>query len=292
MVGTITSVDSASRQVAINAGDGVAAGIDLSGNTATWKASVWSLSVTDQTVFEGTSGFSALQAGMPVEFDAVTQADGSLSCPRIHVPDSNISNISMFVGPVVRVNAADPVVSIEGIEQIGYYPTVVGIGDGSNAPFNADAANFTISGAVTTLKQLPFDATFDLATVVSGQMVAATMHATEEQPSPIYFPATSITLLPQTINGTIQSISKDGSFTVYKVKLAAYDAFPALAVQTLQATVLDDPATVVVYADSSTQALNAQAIVVGSPFRFNGVVFNDGGTLRMDCLQIEDGVSE
>jgi len=29
-----------------------------------------------------------------------------------------------------------------------------------------------------------------------------------------------------------------------------------------------------------------------SLLRFNGLVFNDNGTLRMDCAQIDDGVAE
>jgi hypothetical protein len=32
--------------------------------------------------------------------------------------------------------------------------------------------------------------------------------------------------------------------------------------------------------------------MVGGVLRFNGAVFNDQGTLRMDCLQITDGVAE
>jgi hypothetical protein len=47
-----------------------------------------------------------------------------------------------------------------------------------------------------------------------------------------------------------------------------------------------------VYADSSTQSLNTMPIVVGSVLRFYGLVFNDSGTLRMDCAQINDGVPE
>jgi hypothetical protein len=48
----------------------------------------------------------------------------------------------------------------------------------------------------------------------------------------------------------------------------------------------------VVYADSSTQMLNSNPISVGSIVRFHGLVFNDNGTLRMDCAQINDGIAE
>jgi hypothetical protein len=36
--------------------------------------------------------------------------------------------------------------------------------------------------------------------------------------------------------------------------------------------------------------LNAPA--VGSAQRFTGVIFNDNGTLRMDCTQVAGGVAE
>ena len=38
--------------------------------------------------------------------------------------------------------------------------------------------------------------------------------------------------------------------------------------------------------------LNTQPVTVGSPTRFYGLVFNDNGTLRMDCAEIFDGVPE
>jgi hypothetical protein len=38
--------------------------------------------------------------------------------------------------------------------------------------------------------------------------------------------------------------------------------------------------------------LNTTPIAVGSVERFYGLVFNDNGTLRMDCAQIDNGVAE
>jgi hypothetical protein len=49
--------------------------------------------------------------------------------------------------------------------------------------------------------------------------------------------------------------------------------------------------TVVVYADGNTRMLNAAPLAVGSLLRFSGLVFNDNGTLRMDCAQVSDGVA-
>jgi hypothetical protein len=70
------------------------------------------------------------------------------------------------------------------------------------------------------------------------------------------------------------------SFVDYTVSLASYDLFPTLAVQQGQTTLLNDPSQVEVYIDNSTQHLNTQALAPGSTLRFNGLVFNDNGTLR------------
>jgi hypothetical protein len=82
-----------------------------------------------------------------------------------------------------------------------------------------------------------------------------------------------------------------GNFTDYTVSLASYDLFPTLAVQQGQTTLLNDPSQVEVYIDSNTQKLNTEALAPGSTLRFYGLVFNDNGTLRMDCAQVNDGVT-
>jgi hypothetical protein len=84
---------------------------------------------------------------------------------------------------------------------------------------------------------------------------------------------------------------QSGSFVDYTVSLASYDLFPTLAVQQGQTTLLNNPSQVEVYVDSNTQMLNTQALAPGSSLRFNGLVFNDNGTLRMDCAQVNDGVT-
>jgi len=48
----------------------------------------------------------------------------------------------------------------------------------------------------------------------------------------------------------------------------------------------------VVYVDSNTQQLNTKPLAAGSVLRFNGLLCNDSGTLRLDCGQVNDGVAE
>ncbi len=97
--------------------------------------------------------------------------------------------------------------------------------------------------------------------------------------------------IPKPVN-TVSAIGSEGGFTTYKVSLAPYDLFPLLAVQDGQFTALTNPNSVVVYSESDTQMITTQPVVVGSVVRFYGLVFNDSGTLRMDCAQINDGVTE
>jgi threonine/homoserine/homoserine lactone efflux protein len=148
---------------------------------------------------------------------------------------------------------------------------------------------FQISGQMANVSTLPFTAAFSSASMVPGQNIFVTTHsAINNQP----WTATTVTLLQQTINGTVSAISSSGSFTTYTISLAAYNLFPNLAGQPGQATSLTNPNTVVVYADSNTQMLNTTQPTVGSVLRFYGLVFDDNGTLRMDCAQVNDGVAE
>ena len=96
--------------------------------------------------------------------------------------------------------------------------------------------------------------------------------------------------ISQTIDASIESSSTSANFIVYEVSLANYDLFPQLAVQQGQTTLLNNPSQVEVYVDTNTQKLNTQALSPGNTLRFYGLVFNDNGTLRMDCAQVSDGV--
>jgi hypothetical protein len=149
---------------------------------------------------------------------------------------------------------------------------------------------FQISGQFTNLQNLAFVPSFNSSNMVAGQNVDITS-ASFSLVGGTYTPANTITLVPQTINGTVVASQQSGSFVDYTVSLASYDLFPTLALQQGQTTLLNNPSQVEVYVDSSTQTLNTQALAVGSTLRFYGLVFNDNGTLRMDCAQVNDGVT-
>jgi Domain of unknown function (DUF5666) len=249
----------------------------------------WSVGVDGATVFQGVASFSALAAGMPVDMDVAIRADGSLVAKRVEVVDTDITSLSTFLGPLNVVVAAPRVINVGPVEVEGQFLTKVGNLLGAIG-FDFSPAVFRISGQLGNLRSLPFTPSFNATNMVAGQNVYITNHLLYFT-GPNYDPADTITLMPQTIDGTVTAVSSSGGFTTYTVALAPYDLFPTLAVQAGQTTLLQNPGTVVVYADSTTQRLNAAPAIAGSVLRFNGLVFNDNGTLRMDCAEVLDGVA-
>jgi hypothetical protein len=105
---------------------------------------------------------------------------------------------------------------------------------------------------------------------------------------------TSITLLPQTIDATVTGVTTSGSYSVYTAQLASYDPITSLngpPVNPNQNPV-SNPNVVRVYVSSGTSLLNTAQLAVGGTFRFNGLLFDDSGVLRMVALQVNDGVAQ
>ncbi len=246
---------------------------------------IWQVSTNSNTVFQGIGNAQGLAAGMPVDIDGALQADGSVLATRIAVQDSDTTDLTVNFGPLMLVAASEPMLFQSNQEEEGSVQYVAGWPE-----YNFSGTAFAVWGGLTNVANLPFAASFNESNMVAGQMVSITAHATEVAGAPTYVPATTETLMPQTINGTVTATGTDGAFTTYTVQLAAYDMFPQFAVQGGQTTLIQNPQQVVVYADSNAQVLSAPA--TGSPARFTGVIFNDNGTLRMDCTGIAAGVTE
>jgi hypothetical protein len=249
----------------------------------------WKVHVNSSTTYQGVGSAGGLSAGLPVDMDLAIEPDGSLLATRIAVYDMDATSLNLAFGPPLSIfpsgayQAVYPVMNALQVEQGGYLSDLWGgYGDLSSATPQ-------ISSQLTNLQSLPFTAAFSPANMVDGQNILFSTHT----PQPTSFePVTTVTLLPQTIDGTVSAISGAGNFTTYTVTLAPYDLFPDLAVQPGQTTLLTNPNTIVVYADGNTQMLNSGAVSVGGLFRFYGLVFNDNGTLRMDCAQVNDGEAE
>jgi hypothetical protein len=247
----------------------------------------WSVKANGSTEFQGIAGLSALSVGLPVNFDATPQSDGSLLASRVEVTDDNVSELTVWRGPMILISNAAPQGDLFVTESAG--PLQVGFAGSSWAlSFGADTIYQT--SRFSNLSSLPFPATFSADNIVAGQSVYLSTHASAFPNSPGLVAVTTVTLLPQTINGTVTAVATAGSFTTYTVALANYNLFTALAQQSGQTTILTTPGSVVVYVDTGTQTLNTAPLAIGSLLRFNGLVFNDNGTLRMDCAGVWDGV--
>ena len=274
LAGQISSIDATTSSFTVAAADGP----------------TWSVQSSNGTLYQGVATFSTLAPGMPVDMDVSIQQDGSLLASRVAVPDASPTNLSSVSGPLLYVASSQPSLFTFPREEQGFLFAHASVG-GSFA-FSFGNAVYQISGHFTNLRSLPFAPVLSAANIFPGQNVSFSAHALTEAGGPTYVPATTITLTPQTINGTVTAIGSEGSFTTYTVSLAAYDLIPVLAVQPGQTTATTNPSSVVVYVDSNTQQLNSKQLTVGNVFRFNGLLFNDSGTLRLDCAQVNDGVPE
>jgi hypothetical protein len=242
-----------------------------------------------QTIYQGISGFSALSVGMFLDMDVAIRADGSQHATRIEVEDTDTANQSVSTGPLLRIPSGQPILYAFGRQNQGFLRASGRAGE--FMPYSFGAATFQVSGWLTNLLDLPFSPVFDAGHLFPGQNVYVTSHALTLLPVPTYFPATTITLIPQIINGTITGIASEGNFSTYTVTLAPYDLIPNLAVQVGQTNVLGDPHQVIAYVDSNTQRLNSKPLSLGGVARFSGLIFDDNGLARMDCGQVFDGVA-
>ena len=279
--GLVTSINSGSNRLSLM--------IDYAFNNPTYPdGSTFTVATNANTVYQGIGNLSALAAGMIANVDLTLQSDGSLLATRIEVDDSSATNV--LAGPIGTVFGLQSEIVELGRTNEEFNQSSV---PGSNFfpySFNGGTA-FQVSGQTALPSNLPFSATFDSSNMFAGQSVSVASQVIVTSGGTKTH-ATSITLVPQTINGTITGLSSSGGFTVYTVSLAAYDLFPNLAVQPGQTTALLNPSSVEVYVDSNTRMLNSSAIAPGNVFRFNGLIFNDNGTTRMVCSQINDGVTE
>ncbi len=274
LMGLISSIDTADNSFIVTTADGA----------------VWPVTINANTLFQGVTGISSLVPRVPVDMDTDIQSDGSLLATRVAVDDTNTTSLTVTSGQLESVsNPQQTLRIVSTLAQGTLFPGALPIGAPIYSYYNSSVA-FSISEQFNNLQNLPFTATFTEGNMVPGQSAVLTSH--DGFPYDGFIPLTTVTLIPQTIDGTVSAVSSEGGFTTYTVALASYDLFPNMAVQPGQTTLLTDPGTVVVYADSNTQMLNSGTIGVGSVVRFNGLVFNDNGTLRMDCAQVNDGVPE
>jgi hypothetical protein len=241
------------------------------------------VNVNSNTEFQPLGSSSEVVVGAFVDMDLQSESDGTLLATRITVADSTALNVLsgqlLLYSPIASTPASQEI-QLLATQQQGNQFSVQPVGPFFAYQFD-NTALFQISGQFNSLVLgLPFMPTFSPSSMVLGQYISVSSLATSGVAVPLTS-ATTITLMPQTINASVTSVSTSGVFQVYTVFLASYDTIPLLS----------GISSVFVYTNSSTQLLNSTTVAVGVPFRFNGFLFNDNGTLRMVCAQVSDGVN-
>jgi Domain of unknown function (DUF5666) len=279
--GLVSSINSGSHSLSLM--------IDYGFNNPSYPdGSTFTLATNASTVYQGIGNFSELAVGMIANLDLTVQSDGSLLATRVEVDDPGATNV--LAGPLGTVFAAQGDIVDLGRTNEEFNQSVVPGSTAMEYSFDASTA-FKLSGVIAVPSNLPFSAKFERSNMIAGQNVSVASRLIVTSGGTNTH-ATTVTLMPQTINGTITGVSSSGGFTVYGVSLAAYDLIPILAGQPGQTTALQNPSSVEVYVDSNTQMLNSNTIAPGNVLRFNGLIFNDSGTARMVCWQVNDGVAE
>jgi hypothetical protein len=281
-----SSPPAASQSGAVAGLDGQVTGLDSdSGGFQMTLPSATSIHVRidSTTVWQGISSLTDLHEGMFVDLNGALRSDGSVAAGRVAVEDPSAVNVRR--GPLLLVANAVPLLDMYPRQAQGKDMRV------DTEQFSFNGSRFQVSGELSNLETLPFTPSFTANNMVPGQSVYVSTPAFVDRGS--YFAvANTITLVPQTVNGTVTGVGISGDFSVYTVSLAPYDLLSSLATQPGQTTLLTNPGTIEVYVDTNTVMLTSSAPAPGDTLRFYGLVFNDHGTLRLDCARISPGVTE
>jgi hypothetical protein len=248
------------------------------------------VSLNSATQFQGISSATGIAVGTFVDMDVALQSDASYLATRVEVQDSATANVAS--GQLLEINSSSNYILHLTTQQQGDQLSVQPNGFG--APYTyAGTTKFQTSARFPNLNTLPFTAIFNSATLTPGQKVSIGSPLISYT-APNYTVPDSITLVPQTIDATVLAMSGSGNYTVYTVQLATYDPIVQMNSPAGNAatTLLPHANVVEVYVSSSTSLFNTTTLAEGQTFRFNGLLFNDAGTLRMVCDQVNDGVPQ
>jgi hypothetical protein len=238
------------------------------------------------TVFQGINAFTELAAFQTADVDFAIQSDGSFLATRVEVDNAStqLASDSWLISSNVPANTAGTISD----NPIGCGITMLYECAGL-VQFDQNTI-YGYSGQFGNVASLPFPATIDQNTWTTGQYTAQTL--TLGSGNQNYPFAQTNRLIPQTFNGTVESITNQNGFAVYTVALSSYNLFAVTQQGMFVPVPVTDPTTVVVYVDTSAQFLNSGMVEEGNLLRFRGIVFNDNGALRMDCNEILDGVTQ
>ena len=248
----------------------------VSGTTlglTTANGNLITLTTDGNTKFQGVSGLSALQTGEIVSADYAQEANGTLLAMRVRLFDRSAQDV--FAGVVTGKTGA-PVTSFTELVRQPIGPGMTYSSAAATYTMNVTSSTtFEIDPQLGTLPTLPVAAAFTASTIFAGQNVATVASAVSGTTAT----ATTVTLLPQTIGGTVTAVTTTGGFTAYTVTLPSPSALATLT----------GASTATVYLDNNSQRMTAAPIAVGATARFNGLLFSNGGSLVMYAGSCSDG---
>lgn len=223
------------------------------------------ITTDSQTQFQGFTALSQLTAGQMVEIDIDNQSNGTLVADRIHLVQ--VPSGALLRG-VVTATTGKPATSFTQVVRQAIGSAAAGITAGTSLTINVNGSTqFMLAPQSGSMPSLPFTPTFNASTILSGQNVGVATTAIASGAAT----ATTVTLLPQTVEGIVASVTTSTGYNVYVVTLPSGSALASLA----------GVSSVTVYEPLNAQVTTTTALTVGSSARVNGLLFNDSGVLRM-----------
>jgi hypothetical protein len=291
LVGQITAMGMAANSMTVTlAGDGALGPVPGNPYGAYATGAAFAVALNSATQYQGVAAASGLASGDFVNLDLALQPDGTYAATRVEVQDATTTNVTTNL-----VQYSSATYSGLGSMPIQYQGAQLEATDAGNAiSFEyAGSTKFQTSARLGSPTGLPFTPTFNASTMVAGQNVSIGANSYPFMGGTYPLP-TSITLLPQTIDATITGVTTSGGYSIYTAQLAAYDPIASLNGPPINpnANPVSNPNIVQIYVNSGTSLLNSAQLATGSTFRFNGLLFDDSGVLRMVALQVSDGVAQ
>jgi hypothetical protein len=221
------------------------------------------------------TGLAALPAGAPVDLDVATQADGSLLATRVQI--ENASAWGAWVGPLVvsypegtyeEVVPRQWEASNDVTQTYANFPSYFSL---------TGSTQYEMYGGAIDLVHVPFAPNFStFADTALGQGLSVSYTTQQAAASQALTQARTTTLIPRNFSGTVSAIADNGSYVSYTVTLAPNDLL----------TVLSGTTSLTAYSNDGTQMETPGALTVGSAVNMHGLLFNDGGTLKLVCDQV------
>jgi hypothetical protein len=245
----------------------------------------FTVTTNSSTLLQGFSALSALTAGELVQVDFIllpgpcplSVSNACIAPPpvllatRIQLaqPTAVGPPINLLTGPVLSVSSGGFKMAL--MQGLGVAASAAATTSIVTVTTNSSTV-YAIAPQFVSLSALPFTPTFTSANLSPGQTVGVV--ASVVSPVPNWTAtATNVTLMPQTLGGTVTAISTVGTWTAYTLSLPSGSAFATLS----------GASAVTVYTNANTAPppptpfSTAPPIAVNSVVRFNGLVFSTGG---------------